>query len=128
MNNLTGKIGNKLLNFLYKTLKFTSFKNEFRQNRQTHRMSVYDILMLIALLCIMWSVAALVLISRKVSRSGTRVRFFLITLLFFRYISVYEDLTRKETGKTGNLVYHFAVPLWIALILVIVWILLSIAA
>ena len=128
VNNLTGKIGNKLLNFLCKTLKFTSFKNEFRQNRQTHRMSVYDILMLIALLCIMWSVAALMLISRKVSRSGTRVRFFLITLLFFRYISVYEDLTRKETGKTGPLVYHFAVPLWIALILVIIWILLSIAA
>lgn len=91
-------------------------------------MSVYDILMFIALLCIVWSVTALMLMSGKVSRSGTRVRFYLITLLFFRYISVYEDLTRKETGKTGPLVYHFAVPLWIALILVIVWILLSIIA
>ena len=88
-------------------------------------MTVYDILMIIALVCIIWSVTALMLISGKVSRSGTRVQFFLITLLFFRYISVYEDLTRKETGRTGPLVYHFAIPLWITLVLVIVWILLS---
>jgi hypothetical protein len=89
-------------------------------------MAVYDILMFIALVCIVWSITALMLISGKVSRSGIRVRFFLITILFFRYISVYEDLTRKETGKTGPLVYHFAIPLWIALILVIIWILFSI--
>jgi hypothetical protein len=91
-------------------------------------MAVRDILMFIALACIVWSVTALMLISGKVSRSGIRVRFPLITILFFRYISVYEDLTRKETGKTGPLVYHFAIPLWIALILVIIWIILSIFA
>jgi hypothetical protein len=91
-------------------------------------MAVRDILMFIALACIVWSVTALMLISGKVSRSGIRVRFLLITILFFRYISVYEDLTRKETGKTGPLVYHFAIPLWIALILVIIWIILSIFA
>jgi len=91
-------------------------------------MTVYDILMSIALICIVWSVAALMMISGKVSRSGTRAHFFIITLLFFRYISVYEDLTRKETGKTGPLIYHFVIPLWIALILVIIWILLSFTA
>jgi FtsH-binding integral membrane protein len=84
-------------------------------------------LMIIALVCIAWSITALMIISAKVSRSGTRVNFFLITLLFFRYLSVYEDLTRKETGKTGPLIYHFVIPLWIALILVIIWILHSVA-
>ena len=88
-------------------------------------MGVFDILMILALACIVWSITALMLISGKVSKSGTRVHFFLITLLFFRYISVYEDLTKKETGKTGSLVYHFVIPLWISLILVIIWILLS---
>ena len=88
-------------------------------------MGVYDILMILALVCIAWSITALMLISGKVSKSGTRAHFLLITLLFFRYISVYEDLTRKETGKTGSLVYHFVIPLWISLILVIIWILLS---
>ncbi len=91
-------------------------------------MGTIDIFMFIALICIIWSIVALMLISSKVSRSGTKVHFFLITLLFFRYISVYEDLTQKETGKTGPLVYHFAIPLWIAMILVIIWILLSITA
>ncbi len=89
-------------------------------------MRIQDILMIIALVCIAWSITALMIISAKVSRSGTRVNFFLITLLFFRYLSVYEDLTRKETGKTGPLIYHFVIPLWIALILVIVWILHSV--
>ena len=90
-------------------------------------MDVYDILMIIAFVCIVWSITALMLISAKVSRSGTRAHFFLITLLFFRYVSVYEDLSRKETGKTGPLVYHFIIPLWMALIIVIIWILLSLA-
>jgi hypothetical protein len=88
-------------------------------------MGVFDILMILALVCIVWSITALMLISGKVSKSGTRVHILLITLLFFRYISVYEDLTKKETGKTGSLVYHFVIPLWISLILVIIWILLS---
>ena len=88
-------------------------------------MGTIDILMFIALACIIWSITTLMIISSKVSKSGTRIHFFLITLLFFRYISVYEDLTKKETGKTGPLVYHFVIPLWIALLLVIAWILLS---
>ena len=91
-------------------------------------MSTLDILMILALVCIIWSITSLMILSGKVSKSGTRVHFFLITLLFFRYISIYEDLTRKETGKVGPLVYHFVIPLWIALILVIVWILFSITA
>ena len=90
-------------------------------------MNVYDTLMLIALACIVWSVTSLMLIMGKVSRSGKKVRFFLISLLFYRYISIYEDMTRKESGKTGPLVYHFVIPLWIALVLVIVWILISVA-
>ena len=90
-------------------------------------MSVLDILMVIAFLCIIWSITSLMILSSKVSRSGTRVHLFLITLLFFRYISVYEEMTKKETGKRGPLVYHFVIPLWIALILVVIWILLSLA-
>ena len=91
-------------------------------------LDVFDILMIIAFACIVWSITALMLISSKVSKSGTRIHFLLITLLFFRHISVYEDLTRKETGKTGPLVYHFIIPLWSALVLVVVWILLSLTA
>lgn len=91
-------------------------------------MSVYDILMVIAFVCIVWSIVSLMIISGKVSKSGTKVHFFLITLLFFRYISIYEEMTKKETGKNGPLVYHFVIPLWIALIIVIVWILLTLIA
>jgi hypothetical protein len=88
-------------------------------------MGALDIIMIIALVCILWSLTALMLISGKVSKKGTRAHFFLITLLFFRYLSVYEDLTKKEKGRKGSLVYHFVIPLWMALILVVIWILLS---
>jgi hypothetical protein len=91
-------------------------------------MGALDISMIIALACIIWSITALMIISSKVSKSGTRVHFFLITLLFFRYISIYEDLTRKETGKKGPLVYHFIIPLWIALIIVVIYILITITS
>jgi hypothetical protein len=88
-------------------------------------MEALDIIMIIALVCVIWSITALILISTKVSKKGTRVQFLLLTLMFFRYIAVYEDLTKKETGRTGPLVYHFVIPLWIALILVVIWILFS---
>jgi hypothetical protein len=88
-------------------------------------MEALDIIMIIALVCVVWSITALILISTKVSKKGTRVQFLLLTLMFFRYIAVYEDLTKKETGRTGPLVYHFVIPLWIALILVVIWILSS---
>ena len=84
-------------------------------------MGTIDILMFIALICIIWSIVALMLISSKVSRSGTKVHFFLITLLFFRYISVYEDLTKKETGKTGPLFYPCIASINIALVLAVVY-------
>lgn len=82
-------------------------------------------LMIIALVCIAWSITSLMIISGRISRRGTRIQFFLLTLLFFRYISIYEEMTKEETGKRGALVYHFVIPLWVALILVIVWILLT---
>ena len=91
-------------------------------------MSMLDILMIIAFVCIIWSITSLMILSGKVSKSGTRVHLFLITLLFFRYISIYEEMTMKETGRKGPLVYHFVIPLWIALIVVVIWILLSLAA
>ncbi|MFC2098153.1 hypothetical protein ACFLSP_00275 [Bacteroidota bacterium] len=91
-------------------------------------MSILDILMIIAFVCIIWSITSLMILSGKVSKSGTRVHLFLITLLFFRYISIYEEMTKKETGRKGPLVYHFIIPLWIALIVVVIWILLSLTA
>lgn len=91
-------------------------------------MNVYDILMVIALICVIWSITSLMIMAGKVSKSGTRVQFFLISLFFFKYMAIYEEMTRKETGKRGALVYHFVIPLWIALILVIVWILISLGS
>lgn len=92
------------------------------------KLSPYDILMIIAFVCIIWSITSLMILADKVSKSGKRVQFFLITLFFFRYITLYEEMTKKETGRRGPLVYHFVIPLWIALILVLIWIVLSISS
>jgi hypothetical protein len=88
-------------------------------------MTVHDILMIVALVCVIWSITSLMIIAGKVSKSGTRVHFFLISLYFFRYMAIYEDMTRKEKGRRGPLIYHFVIPLWIALILVLVWVIIS---
>lgn len=87
--------------------------------------NVIDIVMILVMACLAWAITSMVLIISKVEKSGTRINFFLLKLFIFKYISQYNELTRKEKGKAGPLFYHFIVPMWLAFGLVVVWIILS---
>ena len=86
---------------------------------------IYDIIMFVALVCVVWAVTALVLITRKVSKKGEHINPFLFNLILLRNLSKYQEQTMAENGKTGHLFFHFVIPMWIAFILVLVWVLLS---
>jgi hypothetical protein len=87
--------------------------------------AIIDIIMAAALLCVIWAVAALILITRKVTGKGEKINFFLFNLILLRNLSKYQDVTRSERGRTGGLYYHFVIPMWIAFAFVVVWALLS---
>ena len=87
---------------------------------------VIDIVMIAALLCVVWAVIALILITQKVSRKGEQINPFLFNLILLRNLSKYQQITKTEQGKTGSLFYHFVIPMWIAFAFVVIWALLSI--
>ena len=87
---------------------------------------VIDVVMIAALICVIWAVTALILITRKVSRKGEQINPFLFNLILLRNLSKYQQITKTERGKTGSLFYHFVIPMWIAFAFVVIWALLSI--
>ena len=88
-------------------------------------LEILDIIMIAALLCVVWAVTALVLVTQKVTRKGEYINPFLFNLILLRNLSKYQEQTQAERGKTGSLYYHFVIPMWIAFAFVIVWVLLS---
>ena len=86
----------------------------------------YDFIMFAALICVVWAVTALVLITQKVTRKGEHINPFLFNLILLRNLTKYQEQTRAKQGKTGHLYYHFVIPMWIAFAFVVVWVLLSI--
>ncbi len=86
---------------------------------------IIDIVMILVMVCLAWAITSMVLIISKVEKSGTRINFFLIKLFIFKYISQYNEMTRKEKGKVGPLFYHFIVPMWFAFAGVVIWIIFS---
>ena len=85
----------------------------------------YDIMMFVALGCIIWAITALILITQKISKKGERINPLLFNLILLRNLSKYQDMTQAERGKTGPLYYHFVIPMWIAFAFVVIWVLLS---
>ena len=86
---------------------------------------IYDIMMIAALLCVVWAVTALIIITQKVHKKGAQLHPFLFNLILLRNLSKYQATTKAERGKTGKLFYHFVIPMWIAFAFVVVWFVLS---
>ena len=89
-------------------------------------LEIIDVVMIAALICVVWAVTALILITRKVSMKGEQINPFLFNLILLRNLSKYQQSTKSERGKTGSLFYHFVIPMWIAFVFVVIWALLSI--
>jgi hypothetical protein len=58
-----------------------------------------------------WHATATLLIYEALRKRGRKVSFVLLRLMAPRYASDYKEITRKETGKTGPLFYHWLVSI-----------------
>ena len=80
-----------------------------------------EIILVAALPCAIWAIVSLFRIAGDLERRGMPVSFIWMRFLAFRYLHQYSRITREETGRVGPLLYHFVVPINLALVLVIVF-------
>ena len=76
----------------------------------------------IVAIAVIWHVAATMMIYEALRKRNLKVSFIFLRLLAPKYASQYRETTRKETGKTGPLFYHWIVSIntaWVAAILLI---------
>jgi len=66
-----------------------------------------------------------IMIVHRLSKSGVKINFILLRLYLVKYIHQYEQITLKETGKTGPLFYPCIVSIILALVLAIVGLILK---
>jgi len=72
--------------------------------------------------CVIWTVVASILIARDLQKRGIKVSFLWLRVLILKYLSQYQKITREENGRTGPLFYHYVIPINIALVIVIFFI------
>jgi hypothetical protein len=73
-------------------------------------------------IAVIWHVVATMMIYEALRKRGLKVSFVFLRLLAPKYASQYREITRKETGTTGPLFYHWIVSIntaWVAAILLI---------
>jgi hypothetical protein len=69
-----------------------------------------------------WHLVVTMMIYEALRKRGFKVSFIFLRLMAPKYASQYREITRKETGKTGLLFYHWIVSIntaWVATILLI---------
>jgi hypothetical protein len=79
-----------------------------------------ELIMGLAVVCVVWAVVAAILIAANLRKRGVAVSVFWLRVMILKYLHEYARVTREETGRVGPLFYHYVVPLNIALVLVII--------
>jgi len=81
-------------------------------------------LLIVAILSALWGVVDAIQIAIALDRRGIRVNVFLFRVFFFRYLSQYKSITRRETGRVGSLYYSYVVSMNLALVCAVIGLLL----
>lgn len=68
---------------------------------------------------VIWHVLVNILIYDALQKRNFKMNFLLWRLLAPKYASQYREITRKETGRTGPLFYHWIASINVALLAVI---------
>ena len=71
-------------------------------------------------LCGLWNGITSVMICSDLKSRGESVNFFLLRMMAPWYAHKYRAITRKETGRTGPLYYHWIVSINSALVFAVV--------
>jgi len=79
-------------------------------------MIVGNVLLGLALVCLLWGTVSAVLIAAALQRRGVDVSFLFLRLMVLKYVGQYRALTLRETGKVGPLFYSFVFAMSLALV------------
>lgn len=74
------------------------------------------VLFQLALLCVIWAVVAAICIAVELQRRNVPISWIWLRVLILRYVHQYKEITKKETGRTGPLFYHFVIAINLALV------------
>jgi len=80
------------------------------------------ILSVLGVVCVIWGVVAALLIAAYLQKRGKSINYIWLRMFILKYIGQYVKLTREETGHIGSLFYHYVIPLNVALVVLIVFI------
>ena len=89
-------------------------------------MTISNILLAIAVISALWSVASTVAIAQAVQNRGLKVNWIFLKVMIFKYLGQYRDITRKETGRTGLWFYSFVISANLALVTAVVGLVLKV--
>jgi len=64
---------------------------------------------------VIWHVTATMMIYEELRKKGLKVSLIFLRMMAPKYVSDYKEITRKETGGTGPLFYHWIVSINTAL-------------
>jgi hypothetical protein len=78
-------------------------------------MAASNLLFAIALLSVGWGIVSAMNIVAFLSARGVKINWLLMKLMIIKYVSQYEEITKKETGKSGGWFYSFAISMNLAL-------------
>ncbi len=78
-------------------------------------MSASDVFMAIALVCVGWGIVSSIFIVSFLQSRGIKINWILIKLWLIKYVSQYEEITRKETGKAGAWYFSYVTSMLMAL-------------
>jgi hypothetical protein len=70
----------------------------------------------LAIAAVLANVAVFIMIAAALDRRGHKTNIFLARIYFFKYISAYKELTRKETGRPGPLYGYFTLTITLTLL------------
>ena len=83
-----------------------------------------NIFAVLAFLAVGLAIVFSMMIVREVAKRGIKINYVLLRLYIIKYISQYEQLTRKETGKAGPLYYPCVISYGLTLVFTIVFLIL----
>lgn len=79
-------------------------------------MAASNLLFVIALLSVAWGIVSAMNIVAFLSARGVKVNWLLMKLMIIRYVSQYEEINKKETGKSGAWFYSYVISMNMALL------------
>ncbi len=90
-------------------------------------MSYTTFALVIMAVAVSWHVATTMMIYETLLKRGLHVSLIFLRMMAPKYVSEYKEITRKETGKTGPLFYHWVVSINTALAAAILLVLVRIS-